>query len=465
MPGQPSSDRDLEVRIANQVDRIRTEFLEKRGITINYVAKNGGVAYMYAAGQILVRDSYLQPVYEIFNRSHSVDPDQVTRVAPGVSLITQPRPGKRSKVQYPTVLEALEIIDRDHRAGIATPNHVVTVAPAGPCPATEPDEVDYGIEPFPSVCVENGGAGILVYVADTGLLQDFTVDHPWLTGVRRALKADGSEQDPDPAGIVLDGTTTIPPYAGHGTFVAGVVRCMAPEAELIVSNIFQVAGSVLEADLATELCQALALGVDIFHLSISTTTRLDLTSLGFDGFRELLHQYKGVVCVVAAGNQGDRIPSWPAAYPEMVSVGALGGDWRGRAQFSNYGGWVDVYAPGRDLVNAFATGPYTCDDYPYTGVVRHFYGMARWSGTSFSTPIVTGLIAARMSRTGENGLEAAAALLAEARSQAIPGVGPILLPCGYDACKPPRRGGCGCREAGRRGCGCGCGCGPAGILA
>jgi hypothetical protein len=362
------------------------------------------------------------------------------------------------------VTNALEIIDREQGAGIATPNHVVTVAPAGPCPATEPAEVDYGIEPFPSVCVENGGAGILVYVADTGLLQDFEVDHPWLTGVRRALKADGSEQDPDPAGIVLNGTTTIPHYAGHGTFVAGVVRCMAPEADIIVSNIFQVAGSVLEADLATELCQVLALGVDIFHLSISTTTRLDLTSLGFDGFRELLHQYKGVVCVVAAGNQGDRIPSWPAAYPEMVSVGALGGDWRGRARFSNYGGWVDVYAPGRDLVNAFATGPYTCDDYPYTGVVRHFYGMARWSGTSFSTPIVTGLVASRMSHTGENGLEAAAALLAQARSQAIPGVGPILLPCGYDACRPSRRGGCGCGRAAERP-GCGCGCGPAGSIA
>lgn len=351
MPGQSARYPDLDARVADQVHRIKSEFLSQRGITIDYVAKNGGVAYMYAEGQILVRDRYLQPVYEIFNRSQRVDLNQVTRVAPGVSLITQPLPGKRSKTQYPTVTNALEIIDREQGTGIATPNHVVTVAPAGPCPATEPAEVDYGIEPFPSVCAENGGAGILVYVADTGLLQDFDVDHPWLAGVRRALKADGSEQDPDPAGIVLDGTTTIPPYAGHGTFVAGVVRCMAPDADIIVSNIFQVAGSVLEADLATELCQVLALGVDIFHLSISTTTRLDLTSLGFDGFRELLHQYKGVVCVVAAGNQGDRIPSWPAAYPEMVSVGALGGDWRGRATFSNYGGWVDVYAPGRDLVN------------------------------------------------------------------------------------------------------------------
>ncbi len=116
----------------------------------------------------------------------------------------------------------------------------------------------------------------------------------------------------------------------------------------------------------------------------------------------------------------------------MIGVGALGGDWRGRATFSNFGSWVDVYAPGRDLINAYATGTYTCHVYPYDGarqeVLRHgeverhvVLDADRFTGSS-----PPGCPApARAPR------QAAAAVLAEARSQAIPGVGPVLWPGGY----------------------------------
>jgi len=450
VPEEFSWDQSLIHRIRDQVDYIVEAFAEqgitdtfgqRRSVTVKVVdARDGGIEYMYAEGQLLARDEYLQAVLDIVrgqldrdgDRSRSADRPSdrelfvLERVVPGVTLVTLLPQGTQQAP--PPVLPIIEQADQILGPGNVTPDHVLTVTPAGPCPATEPEPAYFGTEPYPSVCHENSGAGIVVFVADTGLLEHAEHHHPWLRGVRRALNPDGSVQPPDPD-RTPDGKW-IPPYCGHGTFVAGEVRCLAPQADVIVANIFAVAGSTLEHDLVQQLDQALSLGVDVFNLSIACGTRDQLTSLGFDGFQQRLNQYKGVVCIVAAGNNASKVPTYPAALAGMVSVGALGADWRGRARFSNYGGWVDVYAPGRDLVNAFASGTYVCHDAPYVDDKRHFHGMAKWSGTSFSTPLVTGMVAARMSRTGETGPEAAAALLNEARAQAIPGVGAVLLPPG-----------------------------------
>ena len=71
------------------------------------------------------------------------------------------------------------------------------------------------------------------------------------------------------------------------------------------------------------------------------------------------------------------------------------------ANYSNRGDWVDVYALGTDVLNAYPDQPYTYMEPPDLGLPAATFptGMASWSGTSFATPMVAGLIAARMSRS------------------------------------------------------------------
>ncbi len=446
------------------------------GIDIGGVpAEGGGIAYMFAMGQLLAREQYQEQIQAVVDRRAEISvARRVIRdiVLLNVTLSTEyddgsaerddsaaegsgdREPPDNGSREQRALLRFIDEIDAALGPGIATLNHLLTVSPGGtptPCPATEPQEVYGDPEPFPPKCQGTGGARVRIYVADTGVLANTVASCSWLSGV-------SGQNDPR---IEPDGT--IMHYGGHGTFVAGVIRCLAPGAEIVVDNVFNIAGSALEADFVPRLHSGFGYGAEIFHLTVASPTRHNLPLMAFEAWLEDLRQHKGVICVVAAGNNGDRRPCWPAAFSGVLSVGALGTDWRSRAYFSCFGGWVDVYAPGQNLVNAFATGPYVCQVAPYAGERRTFSGMAQWSGTSFSTPIVTGLIAARMTRCGESGREAATALLAQARAQAIPGVGAVLYPgCDNDdCCENEDRGGGRCGCGGTR-CGCGgtrCGCG------
>ncbi len=403
----------------------------------------GDVDYLYRKNTILVRERDEARVIDALLRilGHRREREIERRRVGAVVRITV----TRTRLSVPEILDALE---RDPEVGHdkATPDHVTFVCPH-PCPATEPGEVPLGTSaPFPPPgmsaprgCREHwghrcgcDGDGVRVSILDTGLLPDAPHDHPWLAGVH------GTPEDPiDPR------TGNIRPYAGHGTFVAGCLRVAAPKASVFVEHAFDIAAARFESDLAPILEDALSRSPDILVFTFTASCRRNRSLLTFEDFYERrIRPVKSPVVVAPAGNDGRPRLMYPAASRGVVSVGALSAGWRDRAHFSNHGSWVDVYAPGEDLINAFATGTFVCHE-PPVGQRRQFQGMARWSGTSFSTPIVAGLIAARMSATGESGRQAARSLLRLGRSQAVPGVGAVLYP-GQACCDP---GGCHGRRA------------------
>jgi hypothetical protein len=376
---------------------------------------------------VLVRDEYADRAREILRRHDMLPPDspdaadaaerggspQDRDVAYGMQWIRL-RPGTGVAVAVAVVNERLR--------GVASAEHLVHISGStgSGCPATEPVPVPLGTPPDPGVTPDRlAGEGVTVAVVDTGLDHRTARLLPWLRGVRG---------DPDP-GVGQAGAGHYP-YAGHGTFIAGVVRSMAPRARVVVRSAFPTGGCSWELAIVAGLERVLQQDhPDVISLSAGTHTLTPSGLTLFNGFAAgTLANHKGVAIVAAAGNDGWSLPFWPAAAPWTTSAGALDEDWHRRAWFSNHGGWVDVYAPGHNLVNAFPAGWFTYRERKHFGRTVRFRGMARWSGTSFSTPMVAGLIAARMSHTGENARTAAAALVAGAQAGALPGVGAVLTP-------------------------------------
>jgi subtilisin family serine protease len=256
---------------------------------------------------------------------------------------------------------------------------------------------------------------VKVGVSDTGLVAGAAGEHSWLADVTGDLDALGP--------VLPDGRSLIGEYDAHGTFIAGVVRTMASDTDVHVVNHFTAGGAVLETEVINSL-EALISGFapDIVSLSAGGYTRNDWEPLSFAGFRAA---HPDVTLVAAAGNESTDRPFYPAALDWVIGVGALATDQTHRAWFSNYGPWVDVYALGEGMVNAYATGTYQYQEPPRRPAAQNFDGMARWDGTSFATPLVAGLIAARMAANpNETSAQAAAAVLAGAVPLA--GVGPAL---------------------------------------
>jgi hypothetical protein len=181
------------------------------------------------------------------------------------------------------------------------------------------------------------------------------------------------------------------PTSSHGTEVASVIAAaddgdgttgVAPEATVVSYRVDTTGGGIPSSYLRSAL----------LHIAADPAIDVVNMSLGGSQWSEAEQQATaavlaaGKVVVASAGNTGDRIPQYPAAFPGVISVGATddGGQIAG---FSSYGK-VDVVAPG-DCV-AVAVVPGFDQDRGCPGDSRD--GVAFNSGTSFSAPIVSGTL-------------------------------------------------------------------------
>jgi subtilisin family serine protease len=229
-----------------------------------------------------------------------------------------------------------------------------------------------------------------------------------------ALTGEGGDDVPDVDGPA-ESPVRLDPVAGHGSFIAGVIKAIEPQA--LVRNIKLVGpcGDVDERTLADRI-RSLATDEEphphVLNLSIAGYGADRMADLDF-AIGEL--RERGTVVVAAAGNDRTCRPTYPAAIDGVIGVGAVDRDGR-PAPFTNFGDWVVACAHGVDVTSTFFE--WDGEDVDAAGRdVDDFPGLAVWSGTSFAAPVVAGLIArelvaARLQGDQLGAEDAAAAVLA-----------------------------------------------------
>lgn len=167
---------------------------------------------------------------------------------------------------------------------------------------------------------------------------------------------------------------------GHGTHVAGIAAAaidngvngagVAPLSTILPMKALNAAGMGWESDIADAIIMATDEGADVVNMSLGSGYN--------DPGMEAAVEYavaRGVVVVAAAGNSATSAPTYPAAYAGVVGVSATTSS-DTRASFSNYGNYVDLAAPGVNIVSTKIGG-----------------GTERLSGTSMASPVVAGAAA------------------------------------------------------------------------
>lgn len=263
-----------------------------------------------------------------------------------------------------------------------------------------------------------GSPAVRVVVLDTGV---WAGDRPdWLKGL--PTKDNSNVEDLYQQGDRLHNG------AGHGSFCAGIVQQVAPDAEVVVRRVLDVDGLEDEVTVCRHMVRAVEEGLAagqhvLLNLSLGAESADDERPVAFSVALERIEELqrdkrsnpsdREAMVVAAAGNFGHDRPCYPAAFPSVVAVAALT---QGLlpAGWSSRGAWVDVCTIGEGVRSTFVPGEESPEFDPTPETFREG-AWALWTGTSFAAPQVAGAIAHVAQAEGVGLTEAKWMLLRDAR--------------------------------------------------
>lgn len=222
---------------------------------------------------------------------------------------------------------------------------------------------------LPEIATENGwnvtkgSADVIVAVLDTGVQSD----HPDLKG--RLVKGTN----------IVDPAKPPEDDVGHGTHVAGIIAAevnnnegvagMTWYTKIMPVKVLDSSGAGSTYSVAEGIIWATDHGAHVINMSLGNYAEAEFLH---DALKYAYN--RGVVLVAASGNDNTDRPGYPAAYTEVLAVAATDSDER-RAEYSNYGDYIDVAAPGTSIPSTYPGSRY-----------------AALSGTSMASPHVAALV-------------------------------------------------------------------------
>lgn len=178
---------------------------------------------------------------------------------------------------------------------------------------------------------------------------------------------------------------------GHGTHCAGIASAstnnnigiagVAPESSIYAVRVLDTQNNGNLYAITQGIVEAADSGAKVINLSLGSSNH------AYSLYQAIQYAWNhGAVIVVAAGNNGNSQPNYPAYYQEVISVASTD-HFDKKSHFSNYGNWVDVAAPGSNIYSTFIGSTYQS-----------------LNGTSMAAPHVSG-IAALLAAQGHNNAE------------------------------------------------------------